>query len=354
MKRFASCVLALIVAALAGAAWAEQPLSLELTLKDGSRIIGVPVIESVPVETSYAKMDLSLRQIVALEMGADQETVTFDLRNGDRLKGVVALEALSLETAFGKVSINLGHLQRLRVRSAGRALPGGEGALAFGGLHWMAWRTAFEVQGDKLVALPKARPGFNYGHDGNGRSSWLVSNVGNPDWKDYTVEFEYCMSGVDPAFNPCGLPLDYRSGQIMFHVADAKESWNERGASMYTLSLGCDGFGSAPRFMRWRLAGYYNAYCRAPAGCSAWQSDDERRLAEGQGLELDPKTGNKFRIDVCGTRIQIWVDGSQIADVRDEKMAESIGGQTLDHGGIGFNWQAECMGWIRNLSAKQL
>ena len=48
------------------------------------------------------------------------------------------------------------------------------------------------------------------------------------------------------------------------------------------------------------------------------------------------------------------MDGEQIVDIRDEKMGECIGGQTLDHGGVGFHWGMDSMGWIRNFSANAL
>ncbi|MCE9610949.1 MAG: hypothetical protein K8R23_12205 [Chthoniobacter sp.] len=47
-------------------------------------------------------------------------------------------------------------------------------------------------------------------------------------------------------------------------------------------------------------------------------------------------------------------DSESIADVRDEKMGETIGGQKLDHGGVGIHWGWERMGWKRNFSAKKL
>ena len=58
--------------------------------------------------------------------------------------------------------------------------------------------------------------------------SWCT-NVGSGEWKDYSLEFDFCVMGVDPAFNPYGLGEDYHDGAIMFHVADMKESFNERG-----------------------------------------------------------------------------------------------------------------------------
>jgi hypothetical protein len=83
-----------VAMSLVGAAWAgqdeaEPQLRLELDLMDGSRIIGSPGIESVPVQTSYAKMDVPLKEILSMKIGEDHETASFDLRNGDKLKGVV-------------------------------------------------------------------------------------------------------------------------------------------------------------------------------------------------------------------------------------------------------------------------
>ena len=351
MKKSALCIAMVAAVALAFTAWAkedktEQQLRLELDLVDGSCVIGTPGIKSVPVQTSYAKMDIPLKQILTLKMGEDHETASLDLQNGDKLKGVINLEPIKLETVFGKVAIGTEYIKDIRVMPGGPVMPPGEGPLSFGGINWTPWRTMFEVQGDKLVSLPKARPGFNYGHGGNGRGATLRANIGSKDWKDYSVEFEFGMRGVDPAFNPHGLPLDYRSGNIVFHVADAKESWNETGESLYNLGFAGDG--------SWNLTCGYNFRCAVQSGHGNPISDGSRTLAEGKDLKHDPKTGNKIRIDVRGTHIQIWVDGEKIVDVRDEKMREAIGGQTLDHGGIGFNWGFESMGWIRNFSAKRL
>lgn len=351
MKRFALSMAVFTAMVLAGVTWAgadktEPQLRLELKLVDGSRVIGIPGIESVPVETSYAKMDVRLRQIRSVKMSDDHETAAVDLQNGDKIKGVISLAPIKLETAFGKVSVGFEHVRELRVVLTGGALPAGEGMLAFGGVNWMPWRTAFDIQGDKLVSLPKARPGFNYGHGGSGRGPTLLTNIGSAEWKNYSLEVEFCMRGVDPAFNPHGLPLDYRGGSILFHVADAKESWNERGSTWYALSLGADG--------AWSLGCAYNFHCRVPCGWGNPFSEGGRSLAEGRGLKINTNDGNKVRIDVSGTRIRVWVDGEQLADVRDEKMGEVIGERTLDHGGVGFQWGHDCMGWIRNFTVRQL
>ena len=102
------------------------------------------------------------------------------------------------------------------------------------------------------------------------------------------------------------------------------------------------------------LSCMYNMYCHVPSGHGDMRADCERPIATGKGVKIDPKNGNKFRIDVRGISIKVWVDGTQILDAQDEKMGETIGGKTLDHGGVGFSWTHDSTGWIRNFSAKRL
>ena len=120
MKRLTFCMMVLAASALVGKAWAEKdkeerPLRLELNLVDGSRIIGTPSIESVPLETAYAKMNVPLKQIMTMKIGEDHETVAFDLQNGDKLKGVINLEPIKLVTVFGNVSVGIEHIKQLDV-----------------------------------------------------------------------------------------------------------------------------------------------------------------------------------------------------------------------------------------------
>lgn len=128
MKQIAFCILILLAWAPVGAAWAgedksEPQLRLELDLVDGSHLIGSPGIESVPVQTSYAKMNIPLKQIIIMKIGEDHETASLDLQNGDKLKGVINLAPIKLETVFGKVSVGFEHVREFRVVLAGRALP---------------------------------------------------------------------------------------------------------------------------------------------------------------------------------------------------------------------------------------
>jgi hypothetical protein len=124
MNRLKHGIIVLTALLLTTAGWAEQdnagqPLRLELDLVDGSSIIGVPTIKSVAVETTYAKMDIPLKQIVNIKIEDDHETASFELQNGDKLKGVLNLEPIELETVFGEVSLGVQHVTSIHVRSEG-------------------------------------------------------------------------------------------------------------------------------------------------------------------------------------------------------------------------------------------
>ncbi len=99
-------------------------LRLSVDLVDGSHIIGTPGITNVPVQTSYAKMDVPLTQIQSLKIDADHETVTLNLRNGDKLTGVISLKPIELKTLFGTVSVGIEHIKELRVASRWPEGPG--------------------------------------------------------------------------------------------------------------------------------------------------------------------------------------------------------------------------------------
>jgi hypothetical protein len=114
---------ALISAAGADLAKEASALRLELDLIDGSRLIGTPGIATVPVQTSYAKMDVPLTQIQALKIGDDHETVTLNLRNGDTLTGLISLKPIELKTVFGTVSIGIERLRAIRVVRSDGAMP---------------------------------------------------------------------------------------------------------------------------------------------------------------------------------------------------------------------------------------
>jgi hypothetical protein len=316
-----------------------------LELSDGSRLVGTQATRELAVDLDFAKVTIPLEKIRQCTVNHKEGTATLDLINGDHLTGKLELKTLKMDTSVGTLSPELEKIDRMTFMSWHKSdMPPGEGDVFFGGVNWLEWRTGFEIQGDKLVSLPRARSGFNYGHSGNGRGPNLLTNIGNSDWKDYTIEADFCATGVDPGFNPYGLGGDFHDGRIMFHVVDCKESQNARGSSYYYFDIHGGG--------DWTLGSVYNSYCNQPVGWGNPKSDAERTLASGNGLSPDRVHGNKYRIDVAGKTIRVWMDGKKVVDFTDDQMDVAVGGVTLDHGGVGFGGGFESMIWIRNFSAR--
>ena len=124
MSSFRYSIIVMVVFSLTAVGWAEREpadliLRLTLDLADGSRIMGVPSIKSVPVQTPYAKMDIPLKQIVNIKVEDDHETASFELQNGDTLTGVLDLGAMELKTSFGSIRAPVHQLQVISVRPAG-------------------------------------------------------------------------------------------------------------------------------------------------------------------------------------------------------------------------------------------
>jgi hypothetical protein len=119
--QFAVCLFVTIVVASATVAQPQEKsqMHLALDLVDGSHVIGVPKIKSVPVQTSYAKMDIPLEEIASIKIENDRETASIELQNGDRLTGVLNLNSVQLQTIFGEVSFELRHATAIHVVTTG-------------------------------------------------------------------------------------------------------------------------------------------------------------------------------------------------------------------------------------------
>lgn len=96
---------------------------VELDLFDGSRVVGISSIDSVPIQTPYAKVDVAFAHILTIRTAEDHETASIDLRNGDHLTGFIDHKLLTLETRSGKISLGFQDFRELRLLPPGGALP---------------------------------------------------------------------------------------------------------------------------------------------------------------------------------------------------------------------------------------
>ena len=199
---------------LGGRAWAgvdntneaPQRLRLELDLVDGSCVIGAPKIESLCVQTPYAKMAVPLKQISTVKIADDHETASLDLCNGDKLNGVVTLGPIVLVTVFGEVSVGVEHIKQLEVIMA-------DGGQSEGLRNELVLHYSFDKdEGEKVTDLSGhnnhgKNHGATFASEGrrlnvlelDGRSAYVeigaAAMTSLPTWADYTISVWFLNNG---------------------------------------------------------------------------------------------------------------------------------------------------------------
>lgn len=88
-------------------------LQITVELADGSSILGQPKFESMPLQTSFAKVSIALNLLTSISFAEDHRQVTVKFQNGDSLQGVTDLKAIQMSTIFGDVNIPVDLIVRL-------------------------------------------------------------------------------------------------------------------------------------------------------------------------------------------------------------------------------------------------
>jgi len=153
---------AALCATLSLAAWVHggepekpQPPRLTVSLTDGSRIIGTARQESLALQTAYARLDIPLPKIHAINLETNHESASLALANGDKLTGTIGQQGFELETVFGKVTLDRQVIVSVAVRPSGtRAL---EAILRDGLVLYYAFDR--DGEGKAVDASPSKRDG---------------------------------------------------------------------------------------------------------------------------------------------------------------------------------------------------
>ena len=91
----------------------DQATHFNVNLTDGSRIIAASALETIPLETSFAKLEIPIADIQKIRFDADGPAARFKLQNDDRLTGSLPTESFQFQTIFGEVAIRPEHLQNI-------------------------------------------------------------------------------------------------------------------------------------------------------------------------------------------------------------------------------------------------
>jgi hypothetical protein len=158
----------------------------------------------VPVQTSYAKMNIPLKQIVKIKIDDDHETASFELQNGDMLKGVLDLGPIKLETIFGEVSVRIEHIRSVAVHADGSFFSTMKRGLVLYYSFNEEGKRVEDMSGKGNHAVnhgaqytPEGKRGGAFKFDG--RSAYLDIGPGSiggvPIWDEYTISVWFLSDG---------------------------------------------------------------------------------------------------------------------------------------------------------------
>ncbi len=118
LQRFIPLALfALLACDLAAEETRKDPASdvrFVFELSDGSSVIGTPLFQVFPLESSLGKVDVTISRIQAMEFLDDHASITVHLSNGDKLTGRSGLKKFEFQAIFGKVGLEIAQLKKTK------------------------------------------------------------------------------------------------------------------------------------------------------------------------------------------------------------------------------------------------
>lgn len=230
-----------------------------------------------------------------------------------------------------------------------------DGVLTYGNLRWDPYRIQWAIQDGWMQSLPLVREGFNYGHSGSGRGAMIYTHLGDPTWRDYSVEFDVELLGIHPTFNPYGLPACFRRAELVFRATAFSENWNRPVITKYGFTFEPTTCGTGDTIQgRWWLGRQQDYYYYPGTGWKPTYAGCSTQLASGSSDAILDGV-NHVRIDCIGNRFQIWFNGESVVDFTDDVVAcspQNYG--AIQYGGFGMWTHFEDMIRFRNVTVTHL
>ena len=120
VSRMMCLLVALAVLARPAGVRADEPAAaptnhhFAVELIDSSLIVCTPLLDAVPVKTSFADIKIPLPRIESLKLDHEAKTVALTFMNGDRLQGECLLESITVSSLLGELTIPLRCVTALR------------------------------------------------------------------------------------------------------------------------------------------------------------------------------------------------------------------------------------------------
>jgi hypothetical protein len=211
-------------------------LSVAIDLRDGSRIIGTPLLTGLTLGSSYGPIPFKLEEVTSISFSDSAGGVRLEFRNGDMLRGSLQVDSLPVQFVAGRMNLPVSAILRISP-VPGKESPA-EGLIA----HYPLRGNTLDATGcghDAINygAVPAPDRFGNQGHayefDGTGAHINLPEGILNPNGTAYTLSLWVLAR---PSRNPrqalyigaatAELSIWTESGRFGFGVGLSDRQWH--------------------------------------------------------------------------------------------------------------------------------
>ena len=202
---------------------AEAPLTFAIDLRDGSRIVGTPLVTGLVIESSFGPIAFRLEQVASILIPDSVKGARVMFRNGDILQGSLQADSIPVQFAPGKMNLPVTAILRISSITGKEDLARGLVA------HYPLWGNTMDAarQGHDAVnygAVPApdrfGNQGHSYEFDGKGAHINLPGGIIDPNGPAYTLSL-WALTNSSRTFR-YALYLGAATGELALLIEDGQ------------------------------------------------------------------------------------------------------------------------------------
>jgi len=104
----------------------DQPATgshVVINLVDGSRILGQPQFDKLPIKTGLGDISVPLEKIASIQWKKGDTNAEVKLKNGDKISGQVLVASVKMSTCIGVLTLKVADMTSLAVEPDAPAAP---------------------------------------------------------------------------------------------------------------------------------------------------------------------------------------------------------------------------------------
>lgn len=205
----------------------SDSVRVSIQLRDGSNILGYPLLDTLTLQTQYAALRLAFRLVRTLEFSADRHVTAASLVTGERLQGNLAPSMIPLRTLVGNLSVPIRDVASILVSNGSSFLD--SGLVAYYPFDGDANDKSGHghngtVNGAVLSSDQAGKPNSAYSFDGN--ESYIAIPDGIVRYDVHSFSISAWLFSSDNNSRRIAIYLGATEGEVEVDITDQKITFN--------------------------------------------------------------------------------------------------------------------------------